>query len=241
MWLVLMIFGGIVGGALADAVGVVLGGAGGIFLGLYLKAKDEKTVLGDLSRRVEFLEGQLKLLIHRLETRGFELKSEAPPSAAKPLQAEIPPSPMPSTVAGAQTVASVAESAATSLASPEKSPVPFEAPARVDKRLQPVLAVELETSPLWQLLFGGNILAKAGVALLFFGVASALKLAAEYGLLPVPVRLAMAAAAAISMIWFGADRVRNRLPGSDCRARFSRRCLHRREAATTSCCSAITF
>ncbi|MGH8678366.1 MAG: DUF2339 domain-containing protein, partial [Burkholderiales bacterium] len=208
MWLVLMIFGGIIGGALADGVGAVLGGSGGIFLGLYLKARDDKTALGDLSRRVEFLEGQVKLLIHRLEARGFEVKSETPPSAAKSPTAGTSPALTPSVVAGAQTLSSVGESAATSVFTPEKSPSPVAIPARVDINIPPALPASLERSPLWQFLFGGNILAKVGVALLFFGVASALKLAAEYGLLPVPVRLALAAAAAISMIWFGADRVR---------------------------------
>ena len=48
-------------------------------------------------------------------------------------------------------------------------------------------------------LFGGNILAKIGVVLLFFGVASGLKLAAQYGFLPIPLRLLLGAAAAMTM------------------------------------------
>ena len=58
----------------------------------------------------------------------------------------------------------------------------------------------LTSSPLWQKLFGGNILAKVGVVLLFFGVASALKLAADYGMFPVSVRLLLAAVASVAMI-----------------------------------------
>ncbi len=44
-----------------------------------------------------------------------------------------------------------------------------------------------------KLLFGGNILAKIGVVLLIFGVGSALKLAAEFGVLPAEARLGLAA------------------------------------------------
>lgn len=64
----------------------------------------------------------------------------------------------------------------------------------------------LTSSPLWQKLFGGNILAKVGVVLLFFGVASALKLAADYGMFPVSVRLLLAAVASGAMIMFGWSR-----------------------------------
>ena len=64
----------------------------------------------------------------------------------------------------------------------------------------------LTSSPLWQKLFGGNILAKVGVVILFFGVASALKLAADYGMFPVPIRLLLAAVASVAMIMFGWSR-----------------------------------
>lgn len=64
----------------------------------------------------------------------------------------------------------------------------------------------LTSLPLWQKLFGGNILAKVGVVLLFFGVASALKLAADYGMFPVSVRLLLAAVASVTMIMFGWSR-----------------------------------
>ncbi|MDH4215876.1 MAG: DUF2339 domain-containing protein, partial [Gallionella sp.] len=64
----------------------------------------------------------------------------------------------------------------------------------------------LTSSPLWQKLFGGNILAKVGVVLLFFGVASGLKLAADYGMFPVSVRLLLAAVASVAMIMFGWTR-----------------------------------
>lgn len=57
-------------------------------------------------------------------------------------------------------------------------------------------------------LLGGNPLAKAGVVLLFFGAASGLKMASDYGLFPPAVRLLMAALAGVALIVFGYDRAR---------------------------------
>lgn len=59
----------------------------------------------------------------------------------------------------------------------------------------PTVAPPAPREPGWlsKLLFGGNILAKIGVVLLIFGVGSALKLAAEFGVLPVEARLGIAA------------------------------------------------
>ncbi len=60
-----------------------------------------------------------------------------------------------------------------------------------------------EPSALSHFLFGGNILAKIGVVLLFFGVASALKLAAEYGVLPIEARLGIAAVFGVGLSVLG--------------------------------------
>ena len=68
---------------------------------------------------------------------------------------------------------------------------------------------EVPAAPtLWQRLMAGNPLAKIGVVLLFFGVASALRLAADYGFLPVPLRLLLGAVAGTAMVAFGWHKVR---------------------------------
>ncbi len=54
-----------------------------------------------------------------------------------------------------------------------------------------------------------NPLAKIGIVLLFFGVASGLRLAIDHGLLPVPVRLIATAAASLALIVFGIAKARD--------------------------------
>ena len=72
-------------------------------------------------------------------------------------------------------------------------------PQRLTFADSPVEAAAVEPpapkEPGWlsKLLFGGNILAKIGVVLLIFGVGSALKLAAEFGVLPAEARLGLVA------------------------------------------------
>jgi uncharacterized membrane protein len=52
-------------------------------------------------------------------------------------------------------------------------------------------------------LFGGNLVARLGVLVLFFGVAFLLKYAAEQGLFPIELRLAAAAAGGIALVALG--------------------------------------
>jgi uncharacterized membrane protein len=86
----------------------------------------------------------------------------------------------------------------------EAPAAPQAEPAAVPQRLTlpetPVVEPQAVAAPapkepgwLAKLLFGGNILAKIGVVLLIFGVGSALKLAAEFGVLPAEARLGLAA------------------------------------------------
>ena len=76
-----------------------------------------------------------------------------------------------------------------------------------EKTVAESTTVEAPTAkePGWlsKLIFGGNILAKVGIVLLIFGVGSALKLAAEFGVLPAEVRLGIAALFGVALGMIG--------------------------------------
>ncbi|MBV6476392.1 MAG: hypothetical protein MOGDAGHF_01982 [Rhodocyclaceae bacterium] len=95
--------------------------------------------------------------------------------------------------------APVAEAAPAVEMPAEPQAEPVAVPQRLTFADAPAEAAAVEPpapkEPGWlsKLLFGGNILAKIGVVLLIFGVGSALKLAAEFGVLPAEARLGLAA------------------------------------------------
>lgn len=98
------------------------------------------------------------------------------------------------------------DSAAAAKAREPVLPSPWQGSTEHYRTPEPYDFSSLTSSPLWQKLFGGNILAKIGVVLLFFGVASGLKLATDYGMFPVQIRLLLAAVVSVAMIMFGWSR-----------------------------------
>ncbi len=102
------------------------------------------------------------------------------------------PEPVPAAVEEAQPAAIEASETAKAeeTAVPRRLTLPEEATAEPASVEAPA---PKEPGWLSRLLFSGNILAKIGVVLLIFGVGSALKLAAEFGVLPAEARLGLAA------------------------------------------------
>lgn len=135
-------------------------------------------LLGHVLARLKRVEDRLKAL----EARPAGLAEPAPasePAQAMPLPPEVEPlAPAP-----------VADASAAPAGKPGRASVP------------PTLAW---SSDLLGRLLSGNILAKLGMLLLFFGIASALKLAAEHGLIPPALRLALAGLTGLAAIWLGA-------------------------------------
>ena len=197
MWLISLVVGVVIGSMFGFG-GALLGGSVGALIGiLFTKInKSEQEFSLQLKRMHE--------TIMRLSTRldGLEKSQRGEVTVS-----DAAPEPEPVILAPIV----MARSFPLSTTSP--SPLPQDMADAWQQRSDAVQADDqglnfesLTSSALWQKLFGGNILAKVGVVLLFFGVASALKLAADYGMFPVPVRLLLAAVASVAMIMFGWSR-----------------------------------
>ena len=90
-------------------------------------------------------------------------------------------------------------------AGPYVPPQPSE-PSDFERTLAAMMAVAKQ----W--LFGGNLVAKIGLLILFIGIAFLLRLASSYVEVPIEVRLAGIAAGAIALLLWG-WRIRERRPG----------------------------
>lgn len=176
MWFVGMLIGGLAGAWLGHGMGAIAGGflGGLVGWGIGMGKADR---LSRLEARVEKIEERLRLL-----------GGPAPAPAPVPVQAaEPPPAPEPES---APAIAQVQ--------APERE---WQPPAR-----EPAPKVE-PTPPagpsLWERLVGGNLVAKAGVVILFFGVAFLLRYAYERFHVPIEIRLLGASALALALIGLG--------------------------------------
>lgn len=211
MWLIGLVIGAFIGSKFGFG-GTLLGGAVGSAIGILiakinkseqefsLQLKRMNETIMRLGTRLDGLEKSQRgqVAVDNADTSTVPEQEPEPVTPALivrtqnfPFAASSPPSPQ-------------AASAAQSHAAPintagQQQPIQSSPEPTLD-------LASLISSPLWQKLFGGNILAKVGVVLLFFGVASALKLAADYGMFPVSVRLLLAAVASVAMILFGWSR-----------------------------------
>lgn len=211
---------GLIAGAAHGAVEAFVGGAAGLAAGLWLAAREaarERT----LQEKLQALDDKSRWLYEHLtalqKAQGGTASpvADAPVAAAPtitPAEAVTPPRPAP---AARQEESRPLPAAAVS---PQAAPLDvLHAPGVRVHAAKPVTATP-DTGPddaepsagqaLWARLMGGNPLARIGVIVLFFGVASALRLAAQSGLLPPGLRLAGTVAAGLALLAGGL-----RLPG----------------------------
>ena len=198
MWFIGGLIGLIVGAAAGGVFalpGAIAGGILGVWIGRRQRFGSEQE--SALAARLAKVEGDLVRLRWEVE----ELRERAAPGspgAAPPVIAD--------SLAAPPVSASSPERVEAATDSPPTPSAPLlqddaEAPASI-----PAEPIEL---PAWLTRFwAGNPLVKIGVILLFFGIASGLRLAAEYGFLPIPVRLFFAAAAGAGLIAFGFSKAR---------------------------------
>lgn len=208
---------GLVAGAAHGGFEAMLAGLGGLVAGLLLSAREQARAR-DIDDRLRQLDDKTRWLYEALKSRAAAPATAAgetdvpapahgaasdPSAGAPPAQVPTPPP-----------AAAPHSAHATPLEALHGEGLRVQAPprptARADDDLtQPVMA-------LWSRLMGGNPLARIGVIVLFFGVASALRLAAQAGWLPPELRLAAATATGVAMILSGL-----RLPGNGPRRMFA--------------------
>jgi len=207
MWLIGLIAGLALGGAYGFEWLAPFAVAG-LVVGLIADAR-----LRAMEKAVEKRYGDLEAKLRYLYERQPAATGAVAPTATPPMVAE-PPSPPPSQPP-TQSTTPAPFTAATPIAAPApqaaapSSPAIFSASQAAAQAKREATTRQTtdeapnEPSALSRFLFGGNILAKIGVVLLFFGVASALKLAAEYGVLPIEARLGIASIFGVGLVLLG--------------------------------------
>lgn len=214
MWLIGLLIGlalgGITGTGHGMLIGSILGLVGGLIYSEHVRNRKQP-----LEKRVAALEKSVRQLSAQVAT--FK-SAEHPAVPTKPESIPLSATQQPSPV----TLVASIPLETPSTPHPTDPTNPFERPALS----RPILPVSSQTrmkknlgisstenaieAPEWlSKLFKGNILAKIGVIILFFGIASGLKLAVDMGLFPISVRLMLGALAAISMSIFGYHHAQN--------------------------------
>ncbi|TXT26993.1 MAG: hypothetical protein FD134_251 [Gallionellaceae bacterium] len=212
MWFIGLLIGLVLGGLTGTSNGVLTGGILGLVGGL-IYSEQTRNRKQPLEERVAALEKLIRQLSAQIATLksvqqpSTQAKQESTPVSATQQSATITP------------VASLPVEATPDISPPVDPTNPFvktafsrpilpaDPQAKAQKHPGITPAGSAFEAPEWlSRLFKGNILAKIGVIILFFGIASGLKLAVDMGLFPISVRLMLGALAAISMSVFGYHR-----------------------------------
>lgn len=204
MWFIGLLIGLILGGITGTGSGIFSGGILGLVCGLIYgeRTRNKKQRLEERVAALEKLVRQLSTQIGVLGSvskPGTQAKSDHKPVMSAELQTEdIAAASIPVEIHDTQPPVDLTNPFNKSAFS---RPLQSVNPQISPKNMPAENAIEI---PEWlSKLFKGNILAKIGVVILFFGIASGLKLAVDMGFFPISVRLTLGALAAISMGIFG--------------------------------------
>ena len=189
-----VIAGALIGAVWSNSFGALIGAAVGWLL--HRSVQQERLIAS--------LQATLKALQARLAAPAV-LPLRPPPEAA------VPPAPSASNTAGDAVTATLAPTAAprSTEALPDRLVSPAAASAAVI--VEPPIAPRRPTpppppnalAPVKAWLFGGNTIVKAGVGILFIGLAFLAKFATEHVQVPVELRLAGIAAVAVVLLAIG--------------------------------------
>lgn len=200
MWLIGLLVGLVLGGISGSGSGAFIGGVLGLVGGL-IYGEQTRNRRQPLEQRVAALEKSVTRLSAQITAlQSGQAGAPQDASTSKPATTAMP----------VQTI--VAAELATPPQAEPVQPAPVFSrpllPVGSQKKTQDfsdlyTIGNALAENEWLPKLFKGNILAKIGVIILFFGIASGLKLAVDMGLFPISVRLMLGALAAIAMSVFG--------------------------------------
>ncbi len=218
-----LLFGLVVGRFEAAVTWMLLGFLAGGVLDFFRKRNAPQVAASGVDAAAEI--ARILRLIEDLHARLRRLEGQAPAVPARAVDAEtgmtvvdgtqgvvVLPGAPPAGAPDAQTQTQGFEPVATSAtvdgsagpAAPDAEP-PAAAPPHAEPQARRPSALE----PVMQWLVGGNTVLKAGIIILFFGVAFLIKYAADSGVLPIELRLAGVAMAGIAFLVAG-FRLRDR-------------------------------
>ena len=206
MWIIGLLIGLILGGAVEQEEGAMFGAALGTIAGLLISLRRRVRNIEDLNERVRTLEQDLDNL--RQQAPGSI--PTAPPTGAETegtVRAEdagavpTPLTPAPPTGTPAQANGTESETTQPVPSVQPETALPQPSPSSGQRTAMPTEPDEL--TRLWNWLTGGNALVRVGVVVLFFGVAFLLKYAYEHTNVPIEVRLIGVALGAIVMLVIG--------------------------------------
>lgn len=218
MWIIGFLVGaffGVLSGNPALALG---GGVLGMLVAGVLSAKTEarEKEWRALNKRLDRLETRLEDIEAQLAkpaaaSRAVEVQPAAKMVAEPVAEARATVDELPSSIPGPELPWSHPELELLRRNPQPESPPPRAAPElkrQPEIKRQPAMATPplpaVESEPgFWARLLQGNPLAKIGVVLLFFGIASALKVAAEHAVFPLEARLALAVVGALVLLGLG--------------------------------------
>jgi uncharacterized membrane protein len=192
-----VIFGGLFGAVWSGTFGAVIGAA---VAWLLQRSLQQDRLIASLQSALKALQAE-RVQASSPARPGTAAAPPGPPAAVEPAMPEAVSAPR-AAAAPAAAPAAIAEAATTPLPRPQAARVPSPPSAPRRDFLAPIKA--------W--LFGGNTIVKAGVGILFVGLAFLAKFASEHVQVPVELRLAGIAGVAMVLLFIG-WRLRLSRPG----------------------------
>ncbi|MEO7728066.1 MAG: DUF2339 domain-containing protein [Burkholderiales bacterium] len=231
MWFAGLLIGGLIGslgGVASGFFGALVGAIAGAVIGIGLKPGGRNDAFSSQLAEIDVkiahiyksLEDIHRRLVH-LERPGEPAEAPAPapfPIAPSAFAASVQPLSTATDNIGRQVLPPVATVAPPPVAAVAAEPAmpappavePLPTPVQPATRPSPFEGEATSSAPFiftapswWQRLFAGNIVAKVGALILFFGTCFLLKFAYDHTVLPVPVRLFGVALVGCAMVFGG--------------------------------------